>query len=814
MGADLPGGTVTFLFTDIEGSTALLHKLGAERYAAALAEHRRALRGAFASHGGVEVDTQGDAFFYAFPAVPGAVLAAAEGQRALASGPIRVRMGMHTGTPYLTLEGYVGADVHRAARIAAAAHGGQVVVSAATAALAGSGELKDLGHHRLKDLSAPERIYQLGAGNFPPLKSLYRTNLPVPATPFLGRERELAEVATLLTSPAARLITLTGPGGTGKTRLAMQAAGRCGEHYPEGIYWVPLAALTDPELVLEVAAASLNATGDVRAWIGDKRLLLLLDNFEQVVAAADGLASLLSGCPQLTLLVTSREPLHLTGEQQYPVPPLAPEEGVELFMTRARSIDPQFRPHPAIQQICRQLDDLPLALELAAARVKALTPDQLLHRLAERLPLLTSGARDAPERHRTLRATIAWSYDLLPPGERKLYRCLAIFAGGSTLTAAEEVAGADLDVLQSLLDKCLLQHTGERFWMLETIREYALDQLRDAGEQAAAGRRHAEYFLALAASANLTDEAMEKGQHHELVIPEAANLRAAIDWAVNASETELAASTAVALEQYWVTNSPYEGLRRLDQLVQLKGALPPLLAAQLLRVHGGVSIIAGELEEGTRSYEEALEQFQAIGNDEAVAQMTCRLAFEASRRGDPDRARALCTRALQLPHSRGVEAQLLTQLGELAFAEGRGQEALELLAESAKQAGAAGFRWWEVIALTVLAEYALRLDQLDVAADAARKGLRLAYAIQDRQNVVYALTVLAWLASKNGQPVRSGRLWGAIEAEAQRGTIGQWEKERDEYARQVIQATAAFERARKKGQQLTLEQAVTEGLKA
>ena len=326
MRADLPGGTVTFLFTDIEGSTALLHKLGAERYAAALAEHRRALRGAFASHGGVEVDTQGDAFFYAFPTAPGAVLAAAEGKRALASGPIRVRIGMHTGTPYLTPEGYVGADVHRAARIASAAHGGQVVVSASTAALAGSGELKDLGHHRLKDLSAPERIYQLGAGDFPPLKSLYRTNLPVPATPFLGRERELAEVATLLTSPAGRLITLTGPGGTGKTRLAMQAAGRCGEHYPEGIYWVSLAALTDPELVLEAAAASLNATGDVRAWIGDKQMLLLLDNFEQVVAAQDGLASLLSSCPQLTLLVTSREPLNLTGEQRYPVLALAPRK--------------------------------------------------------------------------------------------------------------------------------------------------------------------------------------------------------------------------------------------------------------------------------------------------------------------------------------------------------------------------------------------------------------------------------------------------------------------------------------------------------
>jgi tetratricopeptide (TPR) repeat protein len=248
--------------------------------------------------------------------------------------------------------------------------------------------------------------------------------------------------------------------------------------------------------------------------------------------------------------------------------------------------------------------------------------------------------------------------------------------------------------------------------------------------------------------------------------------------------------------------------------VRLRGALPPLLAARLLRVRGGTSIIVGEFDEGNRSYEEALEEFQAIGDEEAVAQMICRLGFEASRRGESDRARALCTRALQLPHSRGVEAQLLTQLGELAFADGRGQEALEFLAESAKQAEAAGFRWWEVNALAVLAEYALRLDQLDVAAEHARKALRLAYAIDARQNAVYALTLLAWLASKNGQPVRSGRLWGAVEAEAQRGPIGQWERERDEYARHVTQATAAFERARRKGQQLTLEQAVKEGLKA
>ena len=260
---DLPSGTVTFLFTDVEGSTRLLDALGAGAYADALAEHRQALRDAFARHGGVEVDTQGDAFFYAFPTAPGALRAAGEGQEALASGPIRVRMGIHTGTPHVGLEGYVGADVHRAARIAAAAHGGQVVISASTATLVGPGSVRDLGDHRLKDLSAAERLYQLGEGEFPPLRSLHRTNLPVPSTPFLGRERELAEVGALLAAPATRLLTLTGPGGTGKSRLSLQSAALASDGFPDGVWWVPLASVLDPELVLDAAARALEGSGDL-----------------------------------------------------------------------------------------------------------------------------------------------------------------------------------------------------------------------------------------------------------------------------------------------------------------------------------------------------------------------------------------------------------------------------------------------------------------------------------------------------------------------------------------------------------------------
>jgi class 3 adenylate cyclase len=341
---ELPSGTVTFLFTDVEGSTRLLHELGAERYAEALAEHRRVLREAFAAHDGVEVDTQGDAFFVAFLTAPGALLAAAEAAEGLASGPIRVRMGVHTGTPYVGEEGYIGVDVHRAARIAACGHGGQVLVSASTASLVRAEGLHDLGEHRLKDLSAPERLYQLGDDEFPPLKSLFRTNLPIPATPFLGRETELAEVASLLAREDVRLLTLTGPGGTGKTRLALQAAALSADAYPQGVYWVPLAPLRDPALVLEEAAQALGARDGLVEHIADRELLLFFDNFEQVVEAAPGLSELLSSCPRLDVLVTSREVLQLPGEQAYPVPPLHDQDSRALFLARARAADHGFEP--------------------------------------------------------------------------------------------------------------------------------------------------------------------------------------------------------------------------------------------------------------------------------------------------------------------------------------------------------------------------------------------------------------------------------------------------------------------------------------
>jgi predicted ATPase/class 3 adenylate cyclase len=533
---ELPTGTVTFVFTDVEGSTRLLHQLGADAYADALAQHRRALREAFVRHEGVEVDTQGDSFFIAFSTAPAAIAAAAEAQEVLAPGPIRVRMGIHTGTPYVTDEGYVGPDVHRAARIAAAGHGGQILVSASAASLVEDDSLRDLGEHRLKDLAAPERIYQLGDEAFPPLRSLHQTNLPIPATPFMGRQRELGEVTTLLGSRGARLLTLTGPAGAGKTRLALQAAAEASDRYPDGVFWAPLAPLRDPKLVLEVAGQALGARDGLADRIGDRRLLLILDNFEHLMDAAGELAGLLAACPNLQLLVTSRELLRLPGEQAYPVPSLEPQDATALFTARARAADPQFEPGPIVDQLCSQLDNLPLALELAATRVAVLSPEQLLDRLSKRLDLLKAG-RGVDPRQQTLRATIEWSYDLLGENERLLFERLSVFHGGSTLKAAEEICEADIDTLQSLIDKSLLRRQGERFWMLETIREYAAERLERHGEAVVLADRHADYFIALteAAARGAPDEDVEQTRG---LFPDLDNFRCALDWLVVSGDVE------------------------------------------------------------------------------------------------------------------------------------------------------------------------------------------------------------------------------------------------------------------------------------
>ena len=610
MARDLPSGTVTFLFTDVEGSTRLLHSLGAQGYAEALAEHRRVIREACACEGGIEVDTQGDAFFFAFPTAPRAIAAAAAFTEDLASGPIAVRVGLHTGTPLLTEEGYVGGDVHRAARIAAAGHGRQVLVSSSTAQLVET-KLVDLGEHRLKDLSAPERIYQLGDGDHPALKSLYRTNLPVPATPFLGRETELGNVCDLLTRDDVRLLTLTGAGGTGKTRLALQAAAAASGDYPDGVYWVPLAPLRHPQLVLQSAAQAVGADEGLAEHIVDKRLLLLLDNFEHLTEAAADAAALIASCPNLRLLVTSREPLHVSGEQEYPVPPLLADEAVDFFTARARGVRPDFTPDDAVPLICSRLDDLPLALELAAARVKALTPARILERLGQRLPLLTGGARDAPERQRTLRATIDWSHDLLDEDEQRLYARLAIFRGGCTFDAAKQMADSDLDTLQSLVDKSLLRYNEDRYWMLETIREHASERLEASGEADELGRRHSDYYLALANEAEPHLRAVST-EWLDRLEAELDNLRAAFDRLERCADGDRLVELAGATWLLWEERGHLkEGVQRLGTALAHDGGPTSGRAGALLGAASMSADLGDDLETSVRLSEEALALYRA-----------------------------------------------------------------------------------------------------------------------------------------------------------------------------------------------------------
>jgi predicted ATPase len=566
-----PSGTVTLVFTDVEGSTRLLAESSPERYRQVLGRHGVALREAFGRHDGYEVDNEGDSFFYAFASARSAVSAVREAMSALAAEPLRIRVGIHSGEPLLDPPKYTGLDVHLAARIMSAGHGGQVLLSSTTRELVDV-DTTDLGEHRLKDFDEPVRLYQLGARPFPPLKTISNTNLPVPVTSFIGREMELAEAEELLAT--SRLVTVTGSGGTGKTRFAVELASRCTDAFEHGVFWVPLAPLRDAALVMETMAQTLGARGPVAEHIADRHVLVVLDNFEHVVDAAVDLGAVLASCPNLTALVTSREVLRLQGEAEYALPPLETPEGVALFCERAR-----LEPSAAIEELCERLDSLPLAIELAAASTRVLSPEQLLARLGQRLDLL-KGGRDADARQQTLRATIAWSYDLLAPDEQALLARISVFVGGWTLEAAEAVCGAELDGLVALLDKSLIRRSGERYWMLETIREFAVEQ---AADTTALAERHLRWFLALAEEADVETITGDRKIWFDRLEADHANLRAAITFAAGAGETDAQVRLATALWQFCADRGYItEGLRQLDDALG-RSASPPV-AARIGRV--------------------------------------------------------------------------------------------------------------------------------------------------------------------------------------------------------------------------------------
>ena len=820
---DLPSGTVTFLFTDVEGSTRLLHELGAERYAEELAEHRRVIREACAGHGGVEVDTQGDAFFFAFPTAPGALAAASDLTAALGSGAIRVRVGIHTGTPLLGDEGYIGSDVHRAARIAAAGHGGQVLVSHATAALSSEG-LLDLGEHRLKDLAAAEHIFQLGEGAFAPLKSLHRTNLPLPANPLIGRREELAEVAKLLDDDGPRLVTIAGPGGVGKTRFALAAAGEVADWFPDGVWFVDLTPLRDPVLVLPAIARAVGAEVPLPKHFADSRCLLLLDNFEQVIAAASDLGSLLTACPGLRILVTSRESLRIAAEREYLLRPLPGATAVELFLQRAASVVPDLDvDYAVVASICERVDRLPLAIELAAARVRVFPLGALLERLQHRLPLLVSRARDVPERQRTLHSTIAWSYEILQGEEQDLFRRLAVFAGGATLHSIEAVADAGPELVESLVDKSLLRRRGDRFVMLETIREFALGAL-DASDQADDVRaRHAEHFLTVIREANLTTGVLDlrKPMRYDIGFAEQDNVRAALAWAIRCGRPADGLRLASAAEWFWVLHDPEEGLRWFEALFEHADDAPLDVRAHAFRSYASCADIAGRDEIAAQLYRRSLEAFEALRDDDGQAKLLHRLGIQSIRRGDLAAAREHLEQSWKL-HQKNPSAlerswgrtQIVGTLGAVARDEGDLPQAFDLVREALEIVREVGNPWWESGMLAELSALALSLDRTDDADSCARQALALSREMRDRPGRVFGVGVLAAVAAEQGDLQRAGRLWGAIEEEDAVAPLGGWRRHRTACeARIRALADDGFERSRAAGREVSLDEAVEEALR-
>ena len=691
--APQPTGTVTLLFSDIEGSTRLLEQLGPARFADALDLHRLLLRQAFAGHEGHEVDTEGDAFFVAFARASDALAAAGDGQLALAhaSWPdgvrVRVRMGIHTGEPLSVATGYVGMDVHRAARIMAAAHGGQVVVSETTRAVlderAAVG-LRDLGPHRLKDLLAPVRLFQLlvegEPSEFPPLRSLHRTNLPIAPWPLLGREAELAEIRRL-TEANTRLITLTGPGGTGKTRLALQAAAEMSDRFTDGVFFVPLAALRDTGGVGAAVAEAIGlaADDDPVAWLAPRRALLVLDNLEQLRGVAKAVAPLLTG--DSVVLATSRAPLRLSAEHELPVSPLDDVAAVELFVSRAASAGRHVDDDPTVRAICRRLDNLPLAIELAAARSKLLAPATMLQRLDATLSVLSGGAADLPERQQTIRSTIAWSHDLLDDDARIAFRRLSVFRGSFALEDGESIAETDLDAIGTLVDQSLvIARLDGRFQMLETIRAFGHERLEAAGETRDFVLRHARHYLsALEAREPLfrTDRVPEVRQWYEV---EEDNLRTMLDRLIEHAPGEAARAGYLLGRYLMLWGSRQEARRRLVALAA-DDRLDDLQRAIVLVRLASLCDRLGDLPAGTAAAERA-ELLTRGGRDpRAHVDALGWLTLFATRRGDHEtavrHARDSLAEAAQLDRSLYLQTQY--DLGAALGSAGHVDEARTIL---------------------------------------------------------------------------------------------------------------------------------------
>jgi len=808
---------VTLAFTDIEGSTRLLQELG-DRYPEVLADHHRLIREAFTSHGAVERGSAGDGLYFVFSAARDAVQAAIEGQLAIGAREwpggvaVRDRMGLHTGEPVSAAEGYVGLDVHRAARICAAGHGGQILISQTTHDLIGA-ELRgqigfvDLGVHRLRSLDLPQRLFQVSspglASDFPPPRTTEapRNNLSLEVTSFIGREREIDQATQIL--ERSSLLTLTGPGGVGKTRIGLRLARTLLDQFEDGAWIVECGNLTDTDFVLpsvitalglpEPAGRSLLAS--VVEHLRGKRLLLVLDDCDPVLGECAELAeALVRSCPGVRMVVTSREALGVSGEAILPIASLAtPDLGervaprdlesvdaCRLFVERARSVMPAFgvtdQNARSVAQLCRRLDGIPLAIELAAARVRTLPVEQIASRLDDRFRLLSGGSRAAAARHQTLRATIDWSYDLLTEPERAVLRRLSAFAGGTSLEAAEYVcAGAPvdqmdiLDMLGRLVEKSLVftdpTSAEARFRLLETVREYARERLVEAAEGEATLRRHRDWYLTLVDQAAAAFfHGPEPVEWLRTLDREHDDLRAALEWCLDQhGERTAGLQMAAGLWRYWeIRGHLAEGRGWLGRMLEAVGGDVSPLRANALTGAGTLAFMQGDFRAASTFHEASLTLHREMGDPRSIAYAANNLANTVLQLGDHARARALYEESIAIEQGlgdvQGVAfgsinlAEVATRQGEFEAARDMHEQVLAMIREL-------GDRWMEAFALDTFARATSRAGDRETARSLHVEALAILEEIGDRRGVARVLTHLAELALSDGDTPRARDLY-------------------------------------------------------
>jgi predicted ATPase/class 3 adenylate cyclase len=905
----LPTGTVTFLFTDIEGSTRLWETQHAAMQQA-LAHHDEIMRDAIEANDGHLVKTTGDGAHAAFAIAADAIAACFAAQRALQAYPwgelrIKSRMALHSGAAELRGGDYYGPTLNRASRLMAAAHGGQILLSLATEELVrdhlpANTALRDMGERRLKDLIRPERVYQVIApdlpADFPPLKTLDArpNNLPAQTTPFIGRDNEIRAIKERLSNANVRLLTLSGVGGTGKTRLALQAAADMVDNFEHGVFFVPLASLSDPALVLPTIAQAFavrEAAGrplqeQLKDYLREKQLLLVLDNFEQVIDAAPRVTDLLTAAPGLKVLVTSREVLRLSGETDYPVPPLSlPDpkrlpplerftqyEAVALFIERAVAVKPAFavtnENAPAVAEICHRLDGLPLAIELAAARVRVLPPRRMLAELNHRLSFLMGGARDLPGRQKTLRGAIDWSHDLLTGDEQKLFRRLAVFVSGCALEAIEAVCNIEndllvLDALESLVGKSLVNETeadGEpRFAMLETIREYAGDRLVAAGDADRMRDRHRDYFLALAELAEPKLQGAEQAAWLRRLEEEHGNLRSALEWSLVQAGSRGGLRLSGALARFWDTRGHLsegrawcaralrkagaeertperaKALNAAGVLARYQGDYPAARAlheeslailrqlddkkgmAVSLNSLGNVAWEQGDYPAARALHEESLAIMRELGNRSGIGSSLMNLGNVALEQGDYPAARALYEESLAIARELRdgrVIASSLNNLGVVARYQGDYASARSLYEENLTIWRELGDRGGIAGTLSNLGDVACKLGDYPAAGALHQEVLAIRRELGDMAGIASSLEDMATVVAALGSSLRAARIWGA--AERLRAEVGSPlpPGDRPDYDRRLATARAtlgddaAFDRAWEAGRALTLEQAI------